>query len=575
MFSKNLQEVNIMKKFKLLVVVALALVAAMALSSCALFGKQDLDKIFNPEYDDTTAPYARATEISDLADYKPYNEGGYGHFAVFYKENTNDTDIAVYSFIKGAVVLELTADDEMDYDVDMISGAPVFVVYAEPLDEDDAEVTKTYYDAQGNVIVSVTEKNEVRGFKYLTSELCVINTGLYAVDEETGSVTKQMDIPVYVSTDLESDGDYFYSFNRGNGGFVVIYDDAFAPIATWTAPAYATGVNFNIMNNGDVLAQYVVEAPENATFYDFYAEGHKSVSLEPGNNDSEEGSLNVLGYAGYLEAGVKYNLESKLITVKGKVKDVNLNYIVADVVNNADGYDEEADTEDNFFADKFDNIATIFRIEDKRLDMNEYNADLVLMKNSGKVQKSIKFLDGQSGYGESIEKLSNDRFLVETVYGYAIVDNKGEVQIQMTADVRTWGDYFYDANAIYDYEFKVVYDLNANDATIESNVGDTLFVKSNTSDPDGEYVWGMIRDGKYTELFECDKDELDYFTTTSFGYCIAEVSKSGDTTYTYYSESGVELLETESPVIRVATGDEKMIVTFEEDDERVYYVIEK
>lgn len=543
-----------MKKFKLLAFVALALVAVMALSSCGTV--KNFNKIFNEEYDLTEDPYKTAEKISDLKDYEAV--GGNEYFVVFNKADSDgNVTTAIYSFVSNSIVKRVESDKDIVYSVSFVdNNLPICVVTSttipqmpefDEMIEGDFEpeepvVTKMYYDATGKQLLSVeaeAESGEPRAL--YGSDLVIINAAVYKVNKDKGAVEFSKDIPAYVSTDglYGAYGEYFYSIS---GKTVKIYNADFAPVALWTAPSYAEEMESFIFNNGDVLAQYRVTLAEDAVFYDF------------------------------IEDGVKYDLVSKIITAKGKVKNVNLDYVVLNLAPNCFYYDAESDN--NEFTDDFDNFAVIAKIDNKRIDNTEMNRDVVLMSNSGAIQKSCKIVDGQTT--ELPEKIAADLFMVDTSYGYAMVNAKGEVQFQITnTDIQVYGEYIIATNAIYNLSFTKIYDLGENDAEIIAKFNDTIFVKAGEED---EYsILSFGNGGNQRTVFTYDDEEETHFELVSgIGYVIIERNEKKDTVeYEYFAVNGASLMSTEAPVNLVANGEDCVIVSVTEDEQTNFYVIKK
>ena len=556
-FSKKQHEVNNMKKTKLLTVVALVLVAVFALSSCASTVK-DLSKIYNASYEFKDTSYKSISEIG-FADYEVVNSNG--AFVVFEtQEETKKGDvynvIAIYSLLSEQVVKEIEyAEDEYVYDISFCDSIPVVAITSTTIPDvdveeevvEEAEVTKTYIDAKGNELLTIDPACEIGAPKWISDDLVVINQVLYTVNEKTGALKKDKSIPAYVSVDdMFKMGEYYYS---GGEGAVVIYDNSFVPVASYVLPSYANTVSEAVFNDGSILIQYMVDLPEEAVFFDLYVDG------------------------------VKNNLFSKLIKVDGKVKDLDLDYIVQDSTPNFDLYDE-AKAKDCEFTGEFENIAFISRIEDKRVDTNSDNWEAVLMDNNAKVKKSLMIVDGQTDIPEMFAK---DLYLVDTVYGKAVVDNEGAVLFQVTNDDLSYGaayGYIIGETAIYDTKFKVAYDLLANDAEILTVINETIFIKAGD---DENYSIITLCGGKKTDVFTYDAEEDVTFEITAYGYVIHEMGedKKGNvySNYSYYNEEGTLLIETESALSIVAAGEDKIIVSMFEDDGdemvKVYYVIKK
>lgn len=538
-----------MKKFKLLAFVALALVAVFALSSCGTVS--NFNKVFNEEYDLSIDPYKTATKISDVKDFGVANANE--HFVVFTKaDDDGNVETSVYSLLTNQVIKTVESDEDVVYTVDFLDyGMPICVITSTTIvdaDEDDKDekkveepvVTRMYYDAKGTQILSVKADAEAGEPKPLYgSDYVIINAGVYEIDYKTGSVTFVKNVPAYVSTDglYGFNGEHFYAVNDTT---IIIYDADFAPVSAWTAPSYVEDYAPFILNDGNVLIQYRVELAEDAKFYDI------------------------------LEDGVKYNLVTKVLTLKGKEKTLPLNYVIVELTPNCHYYDETAD--ENEYTDKFENIAVIAKIENHMVDDDDANLDIVFLNNSGVIGQSLKVVEGQ--YPELPEMIGEDLYLVETVYGDAMINGKGEIKFQITnSEVEIYGEYILATNAIYDLSFTKIYDLGASDAEIMDMFGGHIFVKEGTEDDYKIIVFG--KNGSQKTVFTYDEDEDIYFTLVyGIGYAIYEYDDE-EVEYDYYAVDGTKLLTTTSEAHRVASGNDTVILSVLDDEEVIYYVIKK
>ncbi len=524
-----------MKKFRLLALVAVLLVSVMVLSSCGTVW--NLNKVYNKNYDVSEEYYTNVEKLGDLTDFVKAKSNS--EFAIFGKEDT----IKVFGFRKGEVLKTITTGEEADYDISFVSGAPIFcVTKTTPATEEgeDDVVTNTYYDAQGDEILSVKANKEIGTPNVVSDKVVVINSVAYAIDVKTGAVEEKAEIPPYITADFDACTDkYYYDFEDTT---IIIYDDEFVPTATWTAPSYAEmGLEPKVLNNGNVLVQYSVTLDEDAKDFDIY---------------DEDG---------------KYDLVTKIITPKGNVKNVNLDYIVMYVMSNYDLYDEAEEKEDNEFTNKFQNIAVIAKIENQQVDTSVEGLDYVLMNNSGKAQQSLKLVEGQAG---APVKIGDDLYAVETVYGEAVIKGNGKIKFTFTNDeVMKIGSYFVTEYAIYDLDFEKVYDLTEEDVAFDESVGDTVFVKEGDDD---KYSIIAFCNGEKETVYSYDKESATNkeFEYTDFGYLITD--KEAEKPYTYYTANGEKLMNTVEKFIPVAEGyDGAMIVSVVEDGAVNYYLLTK
>ncbi|MBO5938894.1 MAG: hypothetical protein J6Q82_05285 [Clostridia bacterium] len=527
-----------MKKLKLLGLFAMMLVVAMVLASCATVS--NLKKVFNEDFDVNEKLYTSAEKLSDLDGYTLVEANS--EFAVF-ADAEDGLKVKVFSFRAGEVVGDtLTSDEDKTYVVTFVDGAPIYVVTkTTATDDGDDKVMKYYHDATGAEIASVEEKYEIGDAKVVTDKLVIINAVMYNVDAATGALTEKGAVPAYVSYDnFENYNDeFFYSFDEET---LIIYDLDFTPVATYTLPSYAVHSDIGgypyVLNNGNVLIQYAVELNDDAKKFDF------------------------------IEDTEKLDLVSVLVTPKGDVKDLDLDYVVTWLAPNYEVYDNTETPEENEFTDKWENIAGIAKIENKQLDFNRKNEDVVLMNNSAKAQKSLKLVDGQYGVPT---KVADDLYVVDTVYGEALINGKGKLQFAVTEEYEAIvGGYIVTDRAIYDLTFTLVYDLIANEAEVIDSVGNTVFVKEGDEE---KYSVLAFCNGEQKTVYSYDvaKETNKDFELTEFGYVIVD-----EGSYTYYAADGTEIKTFDDEIDFVASNnDDKKIFAVATEDGFDYYLLTK
>ncbi len=527
-----------MRKFKLLSLIAVVLVMAMAFSSCALFSA-GFNKIYNKNYDVSADVYTDAKSISDLDGYTFTGESN-DNFAVFTSGEGDNISTAIYSFRTGKVAIKLPTDVTTTYTVEFIDNAPVFRAVKTVTGDTETTVTHVYYDASGDSFISVEADKEVGVPTLVTPEIIVINSKVYDISED-GTVDEKAELPAYLSVHAFDDYTDKYFYDLGNT--IVIYDDEFVPVATWTAPSYVeNGISTFVLNNGNVLIQYAVLLDEDAKDFDVY------------------------------NADGKYDLVSLILTPKGKVKEINLDYIVTEVIKNTELYDEDEDKEDNLYTNKFENLAVIARIENKKIDESVAGIDYVLMNNNGKAKTSLKLVDGQVYLPTMIAK---DLFVVETLAGSAIVNAKGKVKFNITDDnVNIIGQYILTADAIYNFEFEKVYDLKSNEAEYLTVSGDTVLVVAGDEE---KYSIIAFCNGEDEIIYKYDAEaesNKEFELVGDYGYLI--IDNDAELPYSYYASNGKAIFSLESRAELVADGyDGTLLVSTVKDGVTVYYTVTK
>jgi len=242
----------------------------------------------------------------------------------------------------------------------------------------------------------------------------------------------------------------------------------------------------------------------------------------------------------------KYRLITLLYDVAtGETKEIRLPYVVDRLKSS---YELRRENEDNQkYSDGFENVAYVYPIVDQRIDTSAAAMDMVLMSNEGKIERSLKLVDGQAAVLP--EKVGDDLYRVSMLSGgYAIVNGTGEIlrTINNTSFLERYSSssYPYSKKAVYNRAFEVVYDLEANHAEVMQVMPSALFVRVN--DPESEnYKVVLIYENVAREIYSYDasvphSDEL--FLIDNLGYAIRGWDEAR--TYEYYSLSGKKILTT-------------------------------
>ena len=294
---------------------------------------------------------------------------------------------------------------------------------------------------------------------------------------------------------------------------ILVYNTKFEFISAYTMPSFAEDASCYILNNGNVLIQYVVELDPYAEEYDYYEK-----------ND--------------LGATEKYDLVVEIFAPKtGKVTAKDNDFVIAYVETSRDMYDATYDN--NPYTDDFENIAYIFPIVDKKVDTSMIHMDLVLMDNNGKATKSLKIADGQ--LAELPEKIADDKYIVETVYGYAMVTLKGKTLVSFNNDLEFAGGCIVGERAVYNLNMESVYDLVANKAEVIGSIGNTLFIKAGEED---KYTILALRDGQTTTVcsYNAENESNTVFSIEDeMVYCLYNEASNE---YEYFNGAGTSLIKT-------------------------------
>lgn len=378
--------------------------------------------------------------------------------------------------------------------------------------------------------------------KALADDLFIFDNATYVIDEND-LFTKGIDIPEYVSVSGLTNANDKYFYNFGDYG-VSVYDREFKLCSIWAVPTHVETVGSGILNNGNIIYQYIYDLPDDAKDYDVVSEG------------------------------IKYDLVTIIINAEtGKEKEIKTDYVINYVSPNNGMYDDELEADENRYTDDFENLAHITYIEDKIFPEgeSERNSDIVVLDNNGKIKGSVRVLDEQRA--QISNKIADDRYLAALKNGdHAVVNGKGDVIGTIASgSLAIKGGYLVGTKAVYNADFEVVYDLKENDATVVDYVGNTLFVNKKVSDEAYDII--AIRDGEQKTVLSVTKDTKQTFSVVNgIGYCLADT----DGNYKYYNAAGTEIVSLKYSLSVVLTssaydtvilkGEDKGVVVYHQFD---------
>ena len=521
-----------MKKVKLLSLILLVVMVFATFTACQSTSKISKVASFNDLYKSSYVPKDETyTTVEALSAFDNYLiTSASEEFIVFASTNATNGEIVnkVYSYASNSVILTVTTSAAVVYSINLCGDLPAFFVTKETIGE-SASLSFTLYD---NTATEITSSTKNVGSPVVVSDMLVYDSVIYTLGKDGKLVANEKTIPEYISIiDFNASNDkYFYSFDDENNSFNV-YDLKFNPVSSYIAPSYAEMYSQFLLDNGNVLIQYCIELDDHAKDYDFieYAE----------------------------TSATKYDLVSFVFDVKNSSeKHVELAYIVDSLT----AYSEiEALGLDDVYSSKMKNLAYINPIVNGQVDYSDAAYDVVLLSNDCKTAKSLKIVDQQTFSFPT--KLSKKYFVVETLYGSAIVTANGKTVYPITNDSMSANSkYFVGEKAVYDLKsFKVIYDLEENDATVICMMESELFIRVGT---EAKHTVLLLKDDETKEI--CSYDEAagtgKLFTEalTEIGcYALYDVKAAK---YTYYNLEGTELTSSTYKLTAVAGSDKYDVV---------------
>ena len=524
-----------MKKSRIAWLIAGMLLVSMLLTSCSNGAVSSVDKFLNEDYDPTETTYSAATGIYDLNGYTVLNVNGSdltnSEFAIFTSTAAEAISYKIFSLRSGKVVRTIAEPNTM-YTFNLIDDAPVVFVTKVKIDpaidvtqglDNIIDTTYEVYDATGELVVS--SDNAVAPVVF--ADLVIYDYVTYSVSEE-GELKEEKTVPEYLMLEdcLAWNEDYYYVTD--DNVTVAVYDHDFNLVSVWNAPSYAMeDLSVNVLNNGDILVQYVKMVDEDAKKYDLLFAVEEILT-------------------------VKADLVTLLISAKnGEEKELDVDFVIENVRTNYELYD--ADEENNRYNDKFENIATISYIVDKQIDESATGRDIVLMNNKGKVEKSLKMVENQAA--SLPRKLGENAYTVNLVSGgSALIEGNGSVIQAMNGNMRYEAGYVIGTQAIYDLQMEVVYDLRENNATVAAIMDNTVFIRAESAN--GYDIISLKGSDKTTIYSFSDLVEATTVLTFSEYADVYEIHNlmSGD--YVYYNADGTVLITTTSKLYYLAGSQE-------------------
>lgn len=359
----------------------------------------------------------------------------------------------------------------------------------------------------------------IQSYIYTRKDLLVVGDRVYRADKD-GVLTfvKEFTMSSVPFLDGSING-YYYYYSWG----IRLYDAQLNPILCFDVPNSADDYEFYPLSNGNILLQYSMQLPYDATEYDYY----EIVEIELDDED--------------IYITCKYDLTTVLLATDGTITELDFNYIIDDI----DPVAVDEDEDNRYYNESIQNIAYLCPInEQKQMDTRYTKEEYVALTNEGTIAFSLMFIDYQ--YGE-IDHYGDGIYIAKNNFGqYLVLDRDGNIlnildsnKLISTLNYR----YFISETAILNTKGEVVYDLLANNITNIIRSNDTAILISETQDEDGYDVttYYLFANGTAIRIGQEDHEGewriiLDLFE--SFGLYYTEEEQDSKTVYTYYNAAG-------------------------------------
>ena len=528
-----------MKKSRLIVLLSLVLCVATFFAACGNRGPKLKDFYNMDEYayeNENIVP----TKGELLSDYVGATASVVGGKVVKFVEG--DTT-ALYDMVANKKIWSFTKTDKTSLDsidpIQVDEDLALYVIVVKTVGEEEDTYKTTIINQNGAEIASADDKETAT----LKLDLIFFNDIVYRIDAE-GKIAKAFDYNFTAGIPSISEYNESYYFAVDSKG-IAVYDLDLKLVAAHKYPSYASGVKSLVTNDGNVLFQYSLELPEDATDYT-YLNGTKKMQLISG----------------------LYNVK------KNTVEDLDLDYVIAD------GYSRSV--KDSYAADdlldyneKFEQIVLAYDIVDERIDKSDAAVKLYAINGEGKVKATINELIMAQGYNEPVAVAPN-RYVVENYLGQALLLDEDGAVIGDVSEVDTpehdnfKAAYMVVDGKLFNYDLKMIYDYEEAELTVAKLYDNcALFVNE-----DGEYF--LFKNGAATKIIEKPAEGATTVKSLTYkdNYFVITTVNAADnkTTYEYYNVDGAKINVESKNFTIVATYDGYMLAkTTDTEGKAVYY----
>ena len=486
-----------MKKIKIAALMTVLVIIAGALCSCSgNKSEKDLGKyLAMPE---KQPPITQAITLPE--NIGTYTEGNGAVYLFTSLENTQ-TKYNVYNFKNNKIVFGATMDT-LDTEVKL---------YPSSLFSVRNSGTVKLYDADGNLLTESDAATEI------FSDRDTVVVGRKAFRAKNGTVTERFELSElggvvpHTTTVTEK-----YRYDVGSSA-VAVYNGKYELVGYFDIPEYVgDDANVNILNNGNLLVQYLVPLPSDAQDYDVV----EGVSAE---GESSESRID------------KYDLVTVLYNVEtGETRSINTNLMFY-FVSNKNLIDGDSRLE---ITDDVENIAVVAEIdENKRLDTSGA-VKFVVIDNELNAEAYINDIFPTCAGFERV--LSGDRYVVYDRLGSIyIIDKSGIIIGDISAAEAITDSFIIGKTSIYDLDLKKLYDFAGEGKKYEfSTDGSAIF--SRETDGVKEYFVYTLENG-----MQSLGSNVAVTSVNGDIYCVRNFD---DESYSYYNEKGNLVIKTDYPL---------------------------
>ncbi len=524
----------------LLIAMLSTLLSACGKSKDGTIGKKALD--FNEVYKDSfTLPFDLGYTSSQTLTLGNNVVGGYC-FVQYLDSSTNKYNF--YNVDTNSVVLTIDKSKiANESDLTLYDG------YIKVIETDGDTKTTSIYGANGKLMASAGGSAAVS----ITDDGFTLGQKFYYI--ENGAVKKEYTVPPFTQINDSYTFTDDYVIYRKDDRTTVYYNEQFEEVAAYELPGGSAHRRSYLLENDMLLVQYSLQCDSNAKKYDFIDDD-------------------------------KYTLHTFLFNPeKNKPTKLDLNVYICDVLNAKTRQEEDKVQFEDIFTDKVENVLSYYAITDKLIDKTATHC--VLLGNDGKIGATLSdYVEDQKGM---ISPLSDGYYYAPVKDGYAILNGKGKL-LHKVPNIGTATDYGYCYDNRFYNENNKIYNKNFEMQVEFSSVPHSGFIGGmNTTDAAAFYAKEINGETHYyrydkngeSEIKAPDGRKLAQYSTIGVydGYYVV-VSEDIDGPYSsvkqhdFYGMNGQLLLSisgnTSNPYTKIATGDNAVLISYQENGNTVY-----
>lgn len=537
-----------MKKMKLLSLLALTLALLMLLVSCGGTGADTLRLrgLLDGGAEVRRTTYGDLDKVEDLAGATLVEEAG--DLFYFTVPASTGTKHIVYNAATDKVLMTKTNYYNETFSVTLLSGTDRLAIGEEyfaayvlgsvyTVSDEPTHATLTLFSADGTEVATRRyegdEVEKMASARYgAVLDLIVFDEVLYRATEngidKVTEMTPFLGLPSFDTLDFRSEK-YYYALGETE---VRVYDLSLAFVSSYRLPEYAEEPFVTVLENGNLLVQYrYLEDPE-----------------------AEEYEL--------LLDGEKYRLVTAIVTAKnGKAKEITCDYLL--------GYGRLL-LEDSFAfmgikRGKVSAIANATKTENRRPG-----------------EEVLLFIDAKGSLYE-LEELRGERIMnlqlvasgawsATTETGVYLIDGKGEILGEVSS-ATCYADFLECDGKFYGYDLRPIYDYEADGMAFHSEMPSGAVLKKEAEGTEGYDYYLFDGDRTPTRIVSASDSEVSFYSVWDGFYVLRDTG--GSATYRYYRPDGTEVLSVGEPLSYLAAGEGYRLYTAENaDGETVVYRVE-